>query len=159
MIAVKAGSNWPSSGAARARRTRGSGLVGPVPQSSRVGGLRSPTSLVIAAASRAEWSRKVSRISREPRVYPPVRFGPRLTAVRDLHELAPAGESPHDAHPGARHAEVLGEGLDDGRVGPSLVRGRGDRHAKSAVRASFDAGAPRPGDDGDRDPRHAWDVR
>ena len=48
MIAVNAGSNCPSTGAPIACSTLGSGLVGPVPHSSRTGGLNSPIRCDIA---------------------------------------------------------------------------------------------------------------
>src|SRR5215207_2411434 len=85
MMAVKAGSNWPISGIPRARRTLGSGLLGPDPSRSRVGGFRSPN---LGAG-----------LSTLPTVHEPWEPDhPGRPGVRPLTATRPRGAPPSDDH-------------------------------------------------------------
>lgn len=64
-----------------------------------------------------------------------------------FHDFAPVGLSPHDAHSGPRHAEMLRQGFDDGLSSLTLPGRRRYRDAEVGGVYPLDAFAPGSWDD------------
>jgi hypothetical protein len=75
----------------------------------------------------------------------------RSPRFNNFHDFVPACLSPHDAHSGSRHPEMLRQGLDDSFIGPALTGCRSHRDAEVGGTYLLNAFAPGSGDDSHSD--------